>query len=111
MTAAVNAGSNPFSKPIELDTLSNMSPNITPAAPETAEPTKNANAITRSVSMPIIVAASRSTAVARIALPICVRATRSVSRMQEDDRQADGRTSGRIEMFSGPHWMPSWGNA
>ena len=87
-----------------------MSPNITPAAPETAEPMKNANAITRSVSMPIIVAASRSTAVARIALPICVRATSSVSRMQRTIVRPTVNIR-RIEMFSGPHWMPSWGNA
>ena len=52
---------------------------MTPAAPASAEPMKNVEAITRSTSMPIIDAASRSNDVARIALPIFVRATSSVS--------------------------------
>ena len=52
---------------------------MTPAAPASAEPMKNVEAITRSTSIPIIEAASRSNDVARIALPIFVRATSSVS--------------------------------
>ena len=51
----------------------------TPAAPASAEPMKNVTTITRSTSMPIIAAASRSNEVARIALPVCVRCTNSVS--------------------------------
>ena len=42
---------------------------MTPAAPASAEPMKNVAAITRSGSMPIIAAASRSNETARIALP------------------------------------------
>ena len=49
-----------------------MSPNITPATPASAEPTKNTVEITRSTSIPIISAASRSNATARLALPTCV---------------------------------------
>jgi len=51
---------------------------MTPAAPASADPMKNVDAITRSTSIPIIDAASRSNDVARIALPIFVRATNSV---------------------------------
>ena len=48
---------------------------MTPAAPASAEPMKNVPAITRSMSMPIIAAASRSNETARIALPSCVQRT------------------------------------
>ena len=51
---------------------------MTPAAPASAEPMKKVDTITRSTSIPIIDAASRSYAVARIALPSRVRATSSV---------------------------------
>ena len=48
---------------------------MTPAAPARAEPRKNVTEITRSTSIPIIAAASRSNDVARIAFPTLVRAT------------------------------------
>ena len=48
-------------------------PYITPAAPASTEPMKNVIEMTRSVSIPIIDAASRSKATARIALPNFVR--------------------------------------
>ena len=48
------------------------SPNITPATPASAEPMKKTVEITRSTSIPIISAASRSKATARLALPSCV---------------------------------------
>ncbi len=52
---------------------------MTPAAPANTDAMKNVNMITRSVSMPIIDAASRSNATARIAFPSFVRDTTSVS--------------------------------
>ena len=48
---------------------------MTPAAPASAEPMKNVPAITRSMSIPIIAAASRSNETARIARPSCVQRT------------------------------------
>ena len=47
---------------------------------------KNVATITRSTSMPIIAAASRSNDVARIALPSCVRCTKSVRHDHQHDR-------------------------
>ena len=78
---------------------------MTPAAPASAEPMKNVTTMTRSTSIPIIAAASRSKAVARIALPSRVRATSSVSATISAIavRITMIRTS---EMFSGPQWMP-----
>ena len=55
------------------------SANRTPAAPASAEPSTNVNTITRSMSIPIIAAASRSNEVARIALPVRVLLTRNQS--------------------------------
>ena len=52
---------------------------MTPAAPARIEPIRNVATITRSTSIPIIAAASRSYAVARIAFPSVVRPTSSVS--------------------------------
>src|SRR5919201_578416 len=71
----------------------------TPAAPASAEPMKNVATITRSTSMPIIAAASRSNEVARIALPSCVFRTKSVNPTisttvpaeDRDDPEADER--------------------
>ena len=63
---------------MKWNTWLKSSPNITPAAPARTEPMKNVDAITRSVSIPIIAAASRSYEVARIAFPICVLATSTV---------------------------------
>ena len=51
----------------------------TPPAPASAEPMTNVNTITRSMSIPIIAAASRSNDVARIALPVRVLLTRNQS--------------------------------
>ena len=48
---------------------------MTPAAPASAEPTKKVVAMTRSGSMPIIAAASRSNETARIAFPNRVQRT------------------------------------
>ena len=79
-TAAVKPFS-PARNPMKWNTWLKSKPNITPAAPARNEPKKKVDAITRSVSMPIIDAASRSYDVARIALPTRVRATRKVSRI------------------------------
>ena len=57
----------------------------TPAAPASAEPMKNVTTITRSTSMPIIAAASRSNAVARIAFP----RLRTLDKEGERDHQQD----------------------
>ena len=62
-------------KPIEA-AVGTRRANITPAAPASAEPITNVKTITRSMSMPIIAAASRSNDVARMALPVRVRVTR-----------------------------------
>ena len=59
MTAAVKPFS-PAVKPMRWKTRSKTSPNITPAAPASAEPMKKVATITLSGSMPIIAAASRS---------------------------------------------------
>ncbi len=48
-------------------------PYITPAAPASTEPMKKVIEMTRSMSIPIIAAASRSNATARIAFPNLVR--------------------------------------
>ena len=77
ITAAVKPFS-PARKPIATS-VGARSANITPAAPASAEPSTNANTITRSTSMPIIEAASRSCEVARIALPMRVLVTSSHS--------------------------------
>ena len=77
-TAAVKPF-RPARKPMKWKIWLKTSPYITPAAPASDDPMKNVDAITRSVSMPIIDAASRSYAVARIAFPNCVRATKAVS--------------------------------
>ena len=58
-TAAVKPLS-PATKPMKWYTRWNTSPTMTPAAPASAEPMKNVTTITRSTSMPIIAAASRS---------------------------------------------------
>jgi hypothetical protein len=68
-TAAVKPF-RPARKPMKWNTWLKRSPNITPAAPARREPMKKVVAITRSVSIPIIAAASRSYEVARIAFPI-----------------------------------------
>ena len=68
-TAAVKALS-PARKPIVFVTWLNSSPAITPATPASAEPRKNVAAIVRFTLMPIISAASRSAATAR--MPICL---------------------------------------
>ncbi len=65
------------------------SANITPAAPASAEPSTKVNTITRSMSMPIIAAASRSYEVARIALPSRVRVTSSQSSDHQHERSDD----------------------
>ena len=65
-------------KPIDT-VVGTRSANITPAAPASAEPRTNVKTITRSMSMPIIAAASRSYEVARIALPVRVLLTRNHS--------------------------------
>ena len=77
-TAAVKPF-KPAPKPMKWYTRWNTRPTITPAAPASAEPMKNAMTITRSTSMPIIAAASRSYAVARIAFPTRVYDTKTVS--------------------------------
>ena len=77
ITAAVKP-LRPMMKPIEA-AVGTRSANITPAAPASADPITNVNTITRSMSMPIIAAASRSNDVARIALPVRVRVTSSQS--------------------------------
>ena len=71
ITAAVKPLS-PARNPIE-GKVGARSAKSTPAAPASAEPSTNANTITRSMSMPIIAAASRSCDVACIALPVLVR--------------------------------------
>src|SRR3954451_14014867 len=69
---------------------------MTPAAPASAEPMKNVAAMTRSVSMPIIDAASRSNEVARIALPSCVRETSKMSRnMRRKKRKKRKKRGGK----------------
>ena len=78
ITAAVKP-LRPITKPIEA-AVGTRSANMTPAAPASAEPITNVNTITRSMSMPIIAAASRSNDVARIALPVRVRVTSIQSR-------------------------------
>ena len=66
---------------------------------------KNVDEITRSTSMPIIAAASRSNDVARIAFPSCVRATNSVSATISATAEATTRI--RIfQMKTSPMWMP-----
>ena len=82
------------------------SPTITPAAPASAEPMKKVETITRSTSIPIIAAASRSKAVARIALP-----SRVLRDKQRQQRSSAPPTSAITmirtrEMLSGPQWMP-----
>ena len=79
ITAAVNPF-KPAMKPIDT-VVGTRSANITPAAPASAEPSTNVKTITRSMSMPIIAAASRSNEVARIALPVRVRFTRNQRRI------------------------------
>ena len=59
ITAAVKPLS-PATKPMKWKTRSKTSPTITPAAPASTEPMKNVVTITRSTSIPIIAAASRS---------------------------------------------------
>ena len=76
-TAAMNAY-RPATNPMYGHTCWYASPLKTPAAPASAEPMKNVATITRSTSMPIIAAASRSNDVARMALPSCDRWTNSV---------------------------------
>ncbi len=87
-TAAVKPF-RPARKPMKWKIWLNSSANMTPAAPASTEPMKNVQAITRSMSMPIIAAASRSNAVARIAFPSLVRATSNV----EGDHQRDRRST------------------
>ena len=88
-------------KPIVWYTRSKTSPTMTPAAPARAEPSRNVTTITRSTSMPIIAAASRSCEVARIARPIWCTPTRSVNAIIS--ASAEPMTKIRIgEMLSGP---------
>ena len=67
---------------------------MTPAAPASAEPMKNVDAITRSTSMPIIAAASRSYEVARIALPMRVG-----DEQRQDDHQRDRREHDQLDQL------------
>ncbi len=87
ITAAVKPFS-PALKPISGEASARRA-NITPAAPASAEPMMNVITITRSTSMPIIDAASRSYEVARIALPICVLFTSSVSAIIRTNAESD----------------------
>ena len=87
ITAAVKPLS-PARKPIEA-TVGTRRANSTPAAPASAEPSTNANTITRSMSMPIIAAASRSYDVARIALPVRVRVDEHQSSDHQHERGDD----------------------
>ena len=65
----------------------------------------NVITITRSTSMPIIAAASRSYEVARIALPICVLFTSSVSAIIRTNAE-EMITIRSSEMCSGPQVIP-----
>ena len=67
---------------------------------------KNVFTITRSTSMPIIAAASRSKAVARIAFPSFVRVTSS-QRPTIIASAAAMTTSRMIQTFSGPQLIPT----
>ncbi len=77
ITAAVKPLS-PATNPIAT-VVGTRSANSTPAAPARADPSTNVKTITRSMSIPIIAAASRSNEVARIAFPVRVRLTRNQS--------------------------------
>ena len=84
----------------------NTSPTRTPAAPASADPMKNVFTITWSTSIPIIAAASRSNAVARIALPSFVRVTSS--QRPAIITKADAITMMRmIQTLSGPQLIPT----
>jgi hypothetical protein len=69
---------SPARKPIEAN-VGARNAKSTPAAPARAEPRTNANTITRSMSIPIMAAASRSYEVACIALPVFVLVTSTQS--------------------------------
>jgi hypothetical protein len=103
-TAAVNPF-NPAMKPMKWKICVKTSPNITPAAPASAEPMKKVDAITRSASIPIIIAASRSYAVARIAFPSRERRTKTVRTIIS--RSAPAITKIRVaETNTVPSWTP-----
>ena len=65
--------------------------------------------ITRSTSIPIIDAASRSNEVARMAFPVRVCATNTVSTILSPSADRIVRIRG-IETFSGPSWIPLIGS-
>ena len=77
---------------------------MTPAAPASAEPMKKVAEMTRSTSIPIIAAASRSNDVARIAFPIRVRATSSVSTTISAIDETNVRSCGTEKK----RFLPTW---
>ena len=103
ITAAVKP-LRPAMKPSET-CVGTRSAKSTPAAPASAEPSTKVKTITRSMSMPIIAAASRSYDVARIAFPVRVLLTRNQSTAMSTNAETMmmSRTS---EIRTPPMWKP-----